>query len=51
MTETTKLGATRVIRDLGFFGLYKVSSYPPSLSLSDWLISLILMNRVLQLVS
>lgn len=25
MTETAKLGATKVIRDLGFFGLYKVS--------------------------
>jgi solute carrier family 25 aspartate/glutamate transporter 12/13 len=25
MTETAKLGATRVIRDLGFLGLYKVS--------------------------
>jgi solute carrier family 25 aspartate/glutamate transporter 12/13 len=25
MTETAKLGATTVVRDLGFFGLYKVS--------------------------
>ena len=25
MTETAKLGASRVIRDLGFFGLYKAS--------------------------
>ena len=48
MTETAKLGATRVLRDLGFLGLYKVfsvamgsfqttslpPSLPPSLSLS-----------------
>ena len=32
MTETAKLGATRVIRDLGFLGLYKVSQLTLKLS-------------------
>ena len=29
MTEMTKLGASRVVRDLGFLGLYKVRATPP----------------------